>query len=292
MVIFTLAYVAFISGVMIWRGISVEPDYLLAIFVPIAVLSGKFVRFLRDWIPFVVIFLAWEAMRGLAAKDGIAPHVGDLASIEKTLFFGNVPTQVMQSWFSGSTLQLVAVGATVVYFCHFAMPLVVGLVLWLRDRTQYLRFTTALMGMAMVAFVFFLLVPTAPPWYAEIHGGGIGGFQKLISHTLPSAVGPYYQSLNPNQTAAWPSLHAAFPFLGFLALRRVYPRASYLALAWSVIVWFSIVFLGEHYVIDAIGGVALAAGSWWVLMRFAVPRVSLLQHSVARENVLPEPAVA
>lgn len=276
MVWVSLVYVLTVSGIMIWRGISVSPDYLLALFIPIAVLSGRLVRFLRDWVPFIVIFLAWEAMRGLAAKDGIAPHVGDLANVETTLFFGHLPTAWLQSLVSGSALHVMAVIGTVVYFCHFAIPLLVGLVIWLRDRTQFLRFTATLMGMALIAFVFYLLLPSAPPWYAK-QQGYLSGFQKLIDGTIPSEVSGFYKDLNPNQTAAFPSLHAAFPFLCFLALRRLYRRASWLMLGWSVVVWFSVVFLGEHYVIDVLAGIALASISWLVMMRVAVPRILVLR---------------
>jgi membrane-associated phospholipid phosphatase len=282
----SLAYVLLISGIMIVNGISVSPDYLVVIFIPVAALAGRFVRFIKDWVPFVVIFLGWEAMRGIVAKDGIAPHVGDIAGIETWLFGGHLPTAVLQSWLNGPLLHGLAVAGTVVYFLHFVVPLLVGLVLWLKDRTQFLRFTSALMGMALVAFLVYMFVPTAPPWYA-MQQGFLGGFSKLIDGSLPSAVSPYYHSLNPNQTAAFPSLHAAFPFLGFLALRRVYPRASWLALGWSVLVWFSVVFLGEHYVVDVIGGVALAAASWAVMMRLVVPRFSALR--TASPTLPPRP---
>jgi membrane-associated phospholipid phosphatase len=287
----SLAYVLLISGIMIVSGISVSPDYLVVIFIPVAALAGRFVRFLKDWVPFAVIFLGWEAMRGIVAKDGIAPHVADIANVETTLFGGHLPTAILQSWLSGPFLHGFAVAGTVVYFLHFVVPLLVGLVLWLKDRTQFLRFTSALMGMALVAFLFYLFLPTAPPWYA-MNQKLIGGFSKLIDGSLPSAVSPYYHSLNPNQTAAFPSLHAAFPFLGFLALRRVYRRASWLALGWSVVVWFSVVFLGEHYVVDVIGGVALAAGSWVVMMRLVVPRVSLLRVAAPTLPARPAPEAA
>lgn len=274
----SLAYLLAAAGILIWRGISVSPDYLLFLLIPVAVLSGRFLGFLRDWIPFIVIFLGWEAMRGIADKTGFTPHVSDLANIETTLFGGHVPTAVLQQALNVGTIgRVLSYAATVVYFCHFVFPLAVGMVLWLVDRTQFVRFTTALMGMALVAFVIFLLLPTAPPWYAEQHGV-ISGFTKIIGTTLPSAVSPYYTSLNPNPVAAFPSLHAAFPFLGFLALRPVYPRGAWMAFAWCVAVWFSVVFLGEHYVVDVIGGVALAMLSWLVLMRVAVPRVRVLQH--------------
>ena len=277
LVAISLAYLVAVAGILIWRGISVSPDYLLFLLIPVALLSGRFLGFLRDWVPFVVIFLGWEAMRGIAVKTNFTPHVSDLANIETTLFGEHVPTAVLQQALNVGTLgRVLSYAATVVYFCHFVFPLAVGMVLWLVDRVQFVRFTTALMGMALVAFVFFLLVPTAPPWYAEQHGV-ISGFQKIIGTTLPSSVSPYYQNLNPNPVAAFPSLHAAFPFLGFLALRPVYPRAAWFAFAWCVLVWFSVVFLGEHYVVDVIGGVVLASLSWLVMMRVAVPRVALLR---------------
>ena len=277
LVAISLAYLVAAAGLLIWRGVSVSPDYILFLLIPVAVLSGRFLGFLRDWIPFVVIFLGWEAMRGFAAKTDFSPHVSDLAHIETTLFGGHLPTAVLQQALNvGTGGRVLSYAATVVYFCHFVFPLAVGMVLWLVDRVQFVRFTTALMGMALVAFVFFLLVPTAPPWYAA-QQGVIGGFVKIIGTTLPSAVSPYYNNLNPNPVAAFPSLHAAFPFLGFLALRSIYPRGAWIAFAWCLTVWFSVVFLGEHYVVDVIGGVALAAGSWWVMMRIAVPRVSVLQ---------------
>ena len=289
----SLAYLVAVAGILIWRGISVSPDYLLFLLIPVALLSGRFLGFLRDWVPFVVIFLGWEAMRGVAAKTGFAPHVSDLAHIETSLFAGHVPTAVLQQALNVGTFgRVLSYAATVVYFCHFVFPLAVGMVLWLVDRVQFVRFTTALMGMALVAFVFFLLVPTAPPWYAE-QQHVLSGFQKIIGTTLPSAVSPYYTNLNPNPVAAFPSLHAAFPFLGFLAVRRLYPRGAWVAFAWCVLVWFSVVFLGEHYVVDVIAGVALAGASWLVMMKVAVPRIGVLQtHSPSAPATKPAPESA
>ena len=277
LVTMAILYLAAVSGFMIWRGISVSPDYLLLLMLPIALVTGRFLRFLRDWVPFILIFLAWEAMRGVAPKTGIPPHVGDLAGLEKALFGGHLPTVVLQAWLANPPGRLVAYAATVVYFCHFVFPLGVALALWLVDRRQFIRFTTALMGMAFVAFVIFLLAPTAPPWYADSHGV-ITGVTKIISTTLPSDISPYYALLNPNPVAAFPSLHAAFPFLGYLAIRETFSRrVSWLALGWCVAVWFSVVYLGEHFVVDVVAGIGLAAASWWVLNHVVAPRYIGLQ---------------
>jgi membrane-associated phospholipid phosphatase len=74
-------------------------------------------------------------------------------------------------------------------------------------------------------------------------------------------ISPLYMHLNPNQFAAFPSLHAAFP-----ALAAVYAWKRYRALAvglvfWTIAVLFSIVYLGEHYVVDAIDGFIYVAVS-------------------------------
>jgi hypothetical protein len=68
LVVVSLAYLLLVSGLMIWRGVSVSPDYLLLILVPVALLSGRFLRFLRDWVPFVALFLGYEAVRGIATS--------------------------------------------------------------------------------------------------------------------------------------------------------------------------------------------------------------------------------
>ena len=276
MVVIAVVYLIAASGIMIWRGISVSPDYILLLCVPIALLSGHVFWFFRDWIPFVAIFLGYEALRGIAPKLGIPPHVSDVAGIETAIFGGHVPSAVLQAATPGALGRVLAYGATVVYFCHFVFPFGVGLVLWLWNRTQFLRYTTALLGMSFLGFFIFLLLPTAPPWYAE-NAGVIHGVSKLLNTTLPSYISPYYHSLNPDPVAAFPSLHAAFPFMSYLALRPVYPRAAWIAAAWTLAVCFSVVYLGEHWAVDVFAGVLFAAACWFAVMRFLVPHVKALQ---------------
>src|SRR6202044_974154 len=93
----SLASLLLVSGVMIWRGISVSPDYLLLVLVPVALLSGRFVGFLRDWVPFMALFLGYEALGGVAPKTGIRPHYGIMIRSDRTLFFGTDPSQWLQA---------------------------------------------------------------------------------------------------------------------------------------------------------------------------------------------------
>jgi membrane-associated phospholipid phosphatase len=275
----SVAYLVLVSGVMIWRGISVSPDYLLLLMVPVALLSGRFFAFLRDWVPFVALFLGYEALSGIAPKLGIKPQIGSMVHVERELFAGRDPSEVLQRHFGAHHWLLVV--CTVIYFCHFLFPIAVGLVLWLVDRSQFLRFTTAVLAMSFAAFIFFLLLPTAPPWYAN-QVGLLPGVHDLLHGTLPSAVSPYFQRLDADPVAAFPSLHAAYPTLGALALWQVSRRTALFMVPWCLAVWFSVVILGQHYVVDVAGGIILAAATWAVMMYLVVPHVAAFR---------PRPAV-
>jgi membrane-associated phospholipid phosphatase len=268
----SLAYLLLVSGVMIWRGISVSPDYLVLMLIPVALLSGRFLKFLRDWVPFIALFLGYEALRDVVPKTHIPVHYGFAIRADKAMFGGTDPSQWLQAHLG--SLHWLAVACTVVYFCHFLIPIAVGMTLWLVDRVQFLRFVVALLAMCFAAFMVFLLVPVAPPWLAA-HHHLLPGVHSLIA--LPSTVSPYYNMLDPDSAAAFPSLHAAFPLLAALALWQVTRRGTALALVWSAIVWFSVVYLGQHYVTDVIGGIAFAISTWLITTKLVAPRVAALR---------------
>jgi membrane-associated phospholipid phosphatase len=276
LVLIAVAYLALCSGVLIWREMVITPDYLFVLLLPIAFLSGRFWGFFKDWVPLVTLLLAWEAMRGISPLLGMPVHNGALIS-ERWLTGNHLPTIVLQNLLRhGVVGQAIDYSCAVIYFCHFPVTLGVALVLWLDKRPQFLRYAGTLLGMAFVAFLFSLLVPTAPPWYAA-NEGLIPGMQHVLRYTLPSTLSAYFQLLNPNPVAAFPSLHAAFAFLAYLAVSNAYRRTSWVMLAWCVAVWVSVVYLGEHYVVDVVAGAALAGASWAVGGRSLAPRLAALR---------------
>jgi hypothetical protein len=265
------SYIALLSALMLLRGVSITPDVLLVALGLAAVLLGRGRLFVRDWIPFIGLFFAYELMRGYADNFGLAVHVTDVLGLERALFGGHLPTEVLQSWLHpASGIDVVAVVATVFYFLHFPLPIAIGFFLWWRRRRAYYDYVAALILLSMAGFVTYLLLPVAPPWWAAQHGylSGITylkdqGFTDLAS--LAGFDSGHYvfsyaiYDINPNQVAAFPSLHAGYPFLAFLFARRTFGRIGWAMLAYAACVWFSIVYLGDHYVVDILGGLAYAA---------------------------------
>ncbi len=277
------AYIVLLSTLMILRGVSITPDVLLVALGLAAVILGRGRLFLRDWIPFIGLFFAYELMRGYADNFGADVHVTDIVSIERAISFGALPTQVLQEWLHPATgVDPVAVASTVLYFLHFPLPLAVGFFLWLRRRRTFYDFVAALIVLSMAGFVTYLILPVAPPWWAAQHGFLLNADgSPAVLHLKDGAFdamaralgfdGSYVYSytiydINPNEVAAFPSLHAGYPFLAFLFARRAFGRVGWLMLVYAVAVWFAIVYLGEHYVVDVIGGVVYASASYWAVI--------------------------
>jgi membrane-associated phospholipid phosphatase len=269
-------YVLVLSAVMIIGGVSITPDVLLIALGLAAVLLGRGRLFARDWVPFIGLFLAYELMRGFADNLGGAVHEADVLGLERSLFGGLLPTQVLQdALHPASGLDPFAIGGTVFYLLHFPLPLAIGFFLWLRQRRAYYDFVAALILLSMVGFATYLLVPVAPPWLAAEHGlingpdglpaitylkrQGFDDLARIFGFEGRFLFSYAIYEINPNQVAAFPSLHAAYPFLAFLFARRAFGRPGWLMLLYAAGVWFSIVYLADHYVVDVLGGLAYAS---------------------------------
>ncbi len=277
------AYIVVLSILMIIKGIEITPDVLLVALALAAIMLGRGRLFLRDWIPFIGLFLAYELMRGYADNFGATIHVAEFVAIDRFLFLGSLPTQVLQDLFHPATgVDYLAIVATILYFLHFPLPLAVGFFLWLRRRRVYYDFVAAIILLSMAAFVTYLLLPVGPPWYAAQQGllNGPNG-QPLITYLKPGAFdeiarffgfqGNYLYSyamydINPNDVAAFPSLHAAYPTLAFLFTRRAFGRAGWLMLGYAACVWFAVIYLGDHYLVDVLGGIAYALIAYWAVI--------------------------
>jgi hypothetical protein len=255
----SVAYLALIFGVMLWRGVSIEPEWVLLVLLVIAIALGRGRTFIADWTPFLLLFFAYEAMRGFAAKTNFPPH--DLSGLERWVFWGTIPTLTLQhAFYHAGVVGLQDVVAMFFYFMHFVLPIVVGFVFWVNSREYYWRFVAALLLMCLLAFVTYLFWPSAPPWYQlpDVVKVNDQTVHTLWGYTL---VSPIYHSFNSNLFAAFPSLHAAFPMLATVYAWQRYRLLAVGLFMWTAAVMLSIVYLGEHYVVDALVSVVYVAAA-------------------------------
>ena len=274
--ILLVGYLAFIVLFMVLRRAALSPDVFMVFVSVIAVMLGRGKAFVRDWAPFLLIFLAWEAMRGVANQFGATVQSDAIIAVERFISFGHVlPVWLQQTLYHHPNIGPLEIIMAAVYAAHFVLPLAVAFVLWIRRRTAYYHYVIALMLMSLAQFVTALLLPVAPPRFSGQYGEAlpivdIGS--EVARQTGIGVVSWAYQSLIANPVAAFPSLHAAYPILAFLFLHRYWPRWSYLMLIYSAVVWFAIMYLGHHYLVDALGGLLYAVVAYWVVSQFTSGR--------------------
>lgn len=110
-----------------------------------------------------------------------------------------------------------------------------------------------------MAFFTYIIFPAMPPWMAS-NQGYIPPLAKIMDQVLasfshPISVPSIYKFFGANLVAAVPSLHASYPLIIFLFLAKKVKYWSILAVPYVLGVWFAVVYLGEHYVVDVIIGV-------------------------------------
>jgi membrane-associated phospholipid phosphatase len=113
--------------------------------------------------------------------------------------------------------------------------------------------------------VGYFAAPTAPPWWASEFEGRMGGEVRRVTAEVMRALrreprpgSPDDHLSGANPWAAWPSDHFASALSAALALAEADRRAGALGFAYATALGFTLVYSGEHYVIDLILGAALA----------------------------------
>src|SRR5262249_48916172 len=256
----SLVYLGLVFGVMLWRGIEIEPQWVVLALLVIAIALGRGKQFIFDFLPFLLLFFAYEVMRGFASKTGFAPH--DLSGLERGLFAGQVPTLALQgALYHPNVVGLLDLVGMFFYFMHFVLPVAMGFVLWLTSRDLYWRFAAALLLLCFLAFVTYLFFPSTPPWLQFPHEGHKVSGETIGKLHVDYFVSPVYQRLDPNLYAAFPSLHAAFPVVAAVYAWQTRPRVALFLCGYALCVWLAVVYLGEHYVVDALDGLLYVAAA-------------------------------
>jgi membrane-associated phospholipid phosphatase len=183
---------------------------------------------------------------------------------------GKIPTIALQNrlnqtprvrWYDGVT--------SLVYVSHFIVPFAVAAGLYAYKREQWRRYVTRLLTVSFSGVLMFIVAPTTPPWMAA-RDRLIGKVNRIPNKGWPLLHLKSAKTLierawdNGNLVAAVPSLHCAYAFLIAMFFWPMVKRWWLRPLLLLHPLWmvFTVVYGGEHYIVDALVGWAFVAGSF------------------------------
>jgi membrane-associated phospholipid phosphatase len=184
--------------------------------------------------------------------------------IDGALGCGDLPTHRLQRAFSRPG----PVGArdvflTIVHWAWFLEPHAALLWVLLRDEGHFPRAARQMAAAFDLGCLIYVLVPTAPPWWA-----GENGYMPRPVRRIMVEVGEpmwgrawpkMYESLGGNPWAAMPSLHLATSLLAAILLAETGRDAGAAGWGYALTLGFALVYMGEHYVVDLLAGAAVVA---------------------------------
>lgn len=215
----------------------------------------------RELLLVVLFYTGYTLTRIVLVQDGTGPafaHADEILRAERFLGL-DVELHLNQTLL---TVPWLARTANVFYATmHFIVTL--ATVVWLyRYRPQHYRWLrTSIMIATGVALIGFWLYPLAPPRF--LHSEGFVDPVTAL-HSLGLYASDASGSLT-NQYAAMPSMHAGWSlWCGLVLVRLASQRwAKLLGVLYPATTVIVILSTANHYVLDAVAGMAVIGGALW-----------------------------
>ena len=158
-------------------------------------------------------------------------------------------------------------GLSAVHWSWFVVPHGTLAYILLCHREHLPRSAVLMAACFDLGCIVYWTVPTAPPWWAAANGN-MPPVRRIMAEAgerfWRRLWDPLYHSLQGNPFAAMPSLHFGTSVMAARILSQVGPGHAVLAWVYALTLGFGLVYLGEHYVVDLLAGLALAEGLWRV----------------------------
>ena len=266
-----LGYLAGLGAMVLVKGVFLSADrYFLILLVPaLALRVGR--AYVRDFLPFVALVLVYEEARGVAHLLHPHPFYEPMLTLDRWIGFGQVPTIRLQDWLWHGHLEWYDHAFSLLDRLHFIVPPTLLFLIWLERREVFYRCAATLVAVSFAGAATFLAFPAAPPWLASKHHliphvariGYVEGGSSPVS-TSKSWI---EANILSNPVAAVPSLHAAYALLVLLFACAWRGRQGLWAAPYTLGMWFTVVYLGDHYVVDIVIGAAYAIAGWLLVPR-------------------------
>lgn len=273
-----IARFGIVIGSVITLGLLTTPTpiymfmvVLTAFSVPALLLLEPLESNYRYWSLYMLGFVLFAHFRGFADDTFIPVRFQYVIDLDMAMFGGHLPTTWLQERFYTGQQAPLETFAFLIHGSYFIIPHLFALLIW-RFRPKDLKpYALAALGIFTLGLVLYFLLPTAPPWMASRLGltapmerilENLNLFQRYdVFSRIYVLVG------DPNLVGAMPSLHLALTALGAFAMQRIDRRLGIAGWVYTLLMAFSLVYLGEHYVIDLLVGLLVAAVAWRVATR-------------------------
>jgi membrane-associated phospholipid phosphatase len=228
-------------------------------------------QLVKDWLPFFLVLTVYGLLRNYASHTLWGPFVRPQVWIDTHVFgLGVDPTVQLQRWLYSPGLHVWDYLCWCCYMSHFFVSFIVAAVLWKTNYAKFRRFVPLFIALTFLGYVTYVLYPAMPPWMA--------GSRHYLPHTvriIPLVLDHLHLHSGAavltggdkfdNNVAAMPSIHAAYPLLICLFFwRDASRRRRVLLLAYPLCMAFTLVYTGEHFVIDIVIGWLYAAATFFL----------------------------
>jgi membrane-associated phospholipid phosphatase len=162
------------------------------------------------------------------------------------------------------------------YMSHFFVSFIIAGVLWKTNYPKFRRFVPLFVLLTALGYITYVLYPAMPPWMAGSEHVKGYGFHYLppVTRIVPVVLDHLHLHSGAaiftggdkfdNNVAAMPSLHGAYPMLICLFFwKGSSVRKRVLLVAYPICMAFTLVYSGEHFVIDIFMGWLYAAATFY-----------------------------
>jgi len=229
----------------------------------------------------------WFALTGVAAwylcyaafrnVKSMAPFVNgrlwdeEFASIDQFLFAGHDPAGVLHAWLGTGFMAQVMSAVYIVWIALVPVSIAIALV-WTRHTHAGSWYVTAVAIDWCLGAALYVLVPTVGPIYsdpatfADLPHTYVTDLQETLWSDRTAVLADPWAADTLQTVAAFASLHVGIMMTicliaELVALPRWVRTSSWVFLGLTIL---STVYLGWHFAVDVIGGLALGAFAVWL----------------------------
>lgn len=198
------------------------------------------------WAAMTVATFPYIFLRGVADNTGMPREQAALA-LDRLIGFGEPPPERLQDWFYAGGVRPFDWVMCLVHMAWFFMPEIITIYVVVSRWDLFPKLVGIRLGVLYAGLIGFFVLPTEPPWMAS-----------HVARILEVKAGAPLD-MDLNLVAAFPSLHVALPAaLAMWLWTERLPLWALLFTFYTALTTFAVVYLGEHYVVDVLAGIALA----------------------------------